>query len=64
MGELKRKRGRPVSDRSKRNFCGLRISDEDVEMLEYIAKTTGETRTDIIRGAIKMHYNLCKARYD
>jgi hypothetical protein len=60
MGELVRKRGRPVTGKAKSDFCGVRLSREQQEMLDYVAKTKGLTRTDVILEGLKAQYNLCK----
>lgn len=38
----------------------IRMSDEDVEILEYCCKKTGDTKADIIRKGIRKVYNELK----
>lgn len=51
--------GRPT-DNPKRHDTRIRMSDEDVEMLEYCCKVTGKTKTDIIREGIRKVYQELK----
>lgn len=47
--------GRPT-DNPKTLSTRIRLSDEDVEMLEYCANKTGKTKADIIRQGIRVIY--------
>ena len=51
--------GRPT-DNPKRHETRIRMSDEDIEILEYCCKVTGRTRTDIIREGIREVYAKIK----
>ena len=51
--------GRPT-DNPKRYDTRIRMSDKDVEMLEYCCKVTGKTRADIIREGIRKVYQELK----
>lgn len=51
--------GRPTTD-PKRHDTRIRMSDEDVEILEYCAKVTGMTKADIIRKGIRLVYEEIK----
>ena len=59
MGELVRKRGRPVSERSKRNTKIIRLTDDELYMLEYVARNTGKTFTDILVEGLADQYEKC-----
>lgn len=48
--------GRPT-DNPKIHETRIRMSDEDVEILEYCCKVTGRSRADIIREGIREVYN-------
>lgn len=48
--------GRPT-DNPKRHETRIRMSDEDVELLNYCCKVTGRTKADIIRMGIRKVYN-------
>ncbi len=48
--------GRPTDD-PKKHETRIRMSDKDIEMLEYCCKVTGRTKADIIRDGIKEVYN-------
>lgn len=51
--------GRPT-DTPKKHETRIRMSDEDVAMLEYCAKATGKSKSDIIREGIREVYNKIK----
>ncbi len=51
--------GRPT-DNPKTHETRVRMSDEDVAMLEYCAKATGKNKSDIIREGIKEVYDKIK----
>lgn len=51
--------GRPTTDPKKHN-TRIRMTDEDVEILEYCAKQTGLTKTEIIRQGIREVYAKLK----
>ena len=48
--------GRPTEN-PKKHETRIRMSDEDVEILEYCCKVTGKTKADIIREGIREVYN-------
>lgn len=48
----KKKMGRPT-DNPKNHETRIRMSDEDVEILEYCCKATSRTKADIIREGIR-----------
>lgn len=54
--------GRPPSKNPKIHQKRIRMSDEDVEILEYCCKETGRTQTDIIREGIREVYAKLKKR--
>ena len=51
--------GRPTSD-PKKHETRIRMSDEDVKILEYCAKVTGKSKADIIREGIREVYKRLK----
>lgn len=51
--------GRPTED-PKTHETRIRMSDKDVEMLEYCGKATGRTKADIIREGIREVYAKLK----
>ena len=51
--------GRPTDD-PKHHETRIRMSDEDVEILEYCCKATGRTKADIIREGIREVYAKLK----
>lgn len=58
-GEKMSPKGRPT-DNPKKHDTRIRMSDEDVRLLEYCAKTTGKSKSDIIREGIRKVYNSIK----
>jgi len=51
--------GRPT-DNPKRNDTRIRMTDEELEMLNYCAEKTGKTKTEIISMGIKKVYDELK----
>lgn len=49
-----------TTDNPKRHETRIRMSDEDVEILEYCCNKTGDTKADIIRKGIRKVYNELK----
>ena len=47
--------GRPT-DSPKKHETRIRMSDEDILILEYCCKATGETKAEVIRAGIRMVY--------
>lgn len=52
--------GRPPSKDPKSHETRIRMSDEDIEILEYCCKITGRTKADIIREGIREVYSKLK----
>lgn len=51
--------GRPT-DNPKKHETRIRMSDKDMEMLEYCCSYTGKTKAEIIRHGIKKTYEELK----
>ena len=51
--------GRPT-DNPKRHETRIRMSDEDIEILNYCCKATGKSKADIIREGIREVYAKIK----
>ena len=49
--------GRPT-DNPKTHETRIRMSDEDIEILEYCCRETGRSRADIIREGIREIINM------
>lgn len=54
---MAKKMGRPPSIHPKTNDVRIRMSDEEVTMLNKCSETTGLTKADVIRKGIKMVYD-------
>ena len=51
--------GRPT-DNPKKHETRIRMSDKDIEILEYCCQVTGKSRSDIIREGIREVYAKLK----
>lgn len=51
--------GRPTTD-PKKHDTRIRMTDEDIQILEYCVKMTGLTKTEIIRQGIREVYAKIK----
>lgn len=51
--------GRPTTN-PKRHETRIRMSDKDIEILDFCCKHTGMTKSDIIRQGIREVYNKIK----
>ena len=52
--------GRPPSKDPKRHETRIRMSDENVRILEYCCKVTGMSKADVIREGIREVYAKIK----
>ena len=51
--------GRPTNE-PKKHETRIRMSDKDIEMLEYCCEVTGKTKAEVIRFGIKKDYTELK----
>lgn len=51
-------RGRPYKDGGKKNQYRIRLSNEELNRLNYLSFETDKSKADVIRDALKMYYNL------
>lgn len=61
--EKQRGRGRPKKNESRANVHTVRFSDDDEALLKHIADEEGESKSDVIRKAVKMYYNYHSKRW-
>ena len=52
-----KKRGRPVKDITRSNFARLRLNSSEYEMLEELQSLTGMSKSNILRGALRVYYH-------
>lgn len=52
--------GRPKSDNPRKNNTRLRMTDDEVAMLEYCAEHTGKTKTEILMLGLEKVYDEIK----
>lgn len=55
-----RKRGRPAKNETKNNRIAVRLDDADYAKLTILAGKTDIDKSEIMRRALKMYYNLSK----
>lgn len=53
--------GRPPSDEPKTHETKIRMSDNDIAMLEYCCKRTGKRKSQVIRMGVETLFNKLKA---
>lgn len=58
-GTVSPRTGRPTEE-PKTHETRIRMSDKDIEMLEYCCSVTGKTKADIIRDGIRETYERLK----
>lgn len=51
------KTGRPKIDNPRKNNTRIRMTDDEVKMLDYCSKQTGKTKTDVVIEGIQRIYN-------
>lgn len=54
--------GRPPSDNPKRNETRIRMTDGEIEKLDYCCKVFGLTKADVIRRGIDRVYEEAQER--
>ena len=59
----KRGRGRPREDAARRNAHTVRLDDAEEDMLRHIEIEEGDSKSDIIRKALKIYYNICQSKW-
>ena len=52
------KRGRPVKETARRRIINIRLTEEEYDMLDKISFKTGLNKSNIIRAAVRVYYNL------
>lgn len=58
---MPKKRGRPMKYGAKRKRIEFRITEEELDRLNYLVSKRGESRTEVFERAIKMLENLERA---
>lgn len=53
----KRRRGRPLKDKARRMFLGVRLSEDEADMLNHLEIEFGLTPSETVRKALRMYYN-------
>lgn len=64
MDILKRNRGRPKKEGSKNCRCEVRMSEDDLDILNNIMLKTGKNKAEIIREAIDLYSKMVEYRRD
>lgn len=60
--KIRRGRGRPKKEESRKYFCGIRLDEEEAEMLKHLTIELDVGSSDIFRNALKMYYNYMIGR--
>lgn len=55
--------GRPKKETCKDNRFEVRLSDEDLEVMDEICDRTGKNRSDVMRTALLVYQNLIEQPY-
>ena len=55
---LKRGRGRPRKEESYTEMISLRLEDKDMDMLKHLEIESDDTRSDILRKALRTYYHI------
>ena len=55
---MPKKRGRPTKYGAKRKRIEFRITEEELDRLNYLVSKRGESRTEVFERAIKMLENI------
>lgn len=55
---VKRGRGRPKKEGSRRKITSIRFDDDERGMIEHLEIETGMNATDIIRKALRLCYSI------
>ena len=56
--EMKRGRGRPRKEGSRRKVTSIRFDDDEKSMIEHLEIETGMNATEIIRKALRLYYPI------
>lgn len=61
--KTKRGRGRPKKIGSRHDICNVRLDEDEQYMIEYFVDREEKSKSDIVRAAIKLYYNINKNKY-
>ena len=53
--------GRPTTE-PKNKFLKIRVSQNDLDKLDFVAKNTGHSKTEVIRKGINLQYEELKGK--
>lgn len=53
--------GRPTTE-PKNKFLKIRVSQNDLNKLDFVAKNTGQSKTEVIRKGINLQYEELKGK--
>lgn len=60
---VKRGRGRPKKETTRNRNCNVRLNNDQEDMIEYFIINAGKNKSDIIREAIALYFNINKNKY-
>ena len=64
MSLVKRNRGRPRKDGSRPYHCDVRMSGDEVDILNNIILKTGKSKAEIVREAINLYSKMVEFKRD
>ena len=57
-----KKRGRPPKEKSRNCCYKIRMTEDEMAVLDNISRKTGKNKSDILREGLQMQHNLFKFR--
>lgn len=60
---MENRRGRPKKEDGKTEHFLLKMTREDRDNLDYMSFMTGESKSELLRKALKTYYNLVSHRF-
>lgn len=57
---MEKRRGRPKSEGTKQKRIDIRLTENEYSMLEFVCDEIGITKTEAVREALRIYYNLKK----
>ena len=61
---MNKNRGRPRKEKTKSVYIPIRLSKDETEDLDYLAYMSDMSRSEVMRKALKMMYNLEKYKLE
>lgn len=62
MGILRRGRGRPTRNGGKKYRLDVRMTDDELSVLNELIMETGKTKTDIVKEALDLYSKMVQSK--